>query len=164
MVEGRRYLERGSGQLLRMVLQAYIIEYLTTEKWNNAICSNMDATRDYHKGSKSQRERQILIPYITYMRNSKYDTNEHIGSSDCKASACRQETWVWSLDREDPLEKEIVSHSSTLAWKIPWMEEPGRLQSIGLQRLGTTEWLHWFTGERSRLRHREQTMVTKGEG
>ena len=46
------------------------------------------------------------------------------------------ETWVWSLDREDPLEKEMSTHSSTLAWRIPWREEPGRLQSMGLQRVG----------------------------
>ena len=44
-----------------------------------------------------------------------------------------QETWVQSLGRENPLEKEMASHSSTLAWKIPWMEEPGELQSMGLQ-------------------------------
>ena len=47
-----------------------------------------------------------------------------------------QETWVQSLGREDPLEKEMATHSSTLAWKIPWMEEPGRLQSMGSQRVG----------------------------
>ena len=46
------------------------------------------------------------------------------------------ETQVQSLGREDPLEKEMVTHSSTLAWKIPWTEEPGRLQSMGLQRVG----------------------------
>ena len=46
------------------------------------------------------------------------------------------ETWVQSLGREDPLEKEMATHSSILAWKIPWMEEPGRLQSMGLQRVG----------------------------
>ena len=46
-----------------------------------------------------------------------------------------QETWVRSLDWEDPLVKEMATHSSILAWKIPWME-PGRLQSIGSQRVG----------------------------
>ena len=46
------------------------------------------------------------------------------------------ETWAQSLDWEDPLENEMVTHSSTLAWKIPWMEEPGRLQSMGSQRIG----------------------------
>ena len=47
-----------------------------------------------------------------------------------------QETWVRYLGREDPLEKEKAIHSSTLAWKIPWMEEPDRLQSMGSQRVG----------------------------
>ena len=47
-----------------------------------------------------------------------------------------QETWVRSLDWEDPLEKEMATHSSPLAWKIPWTEEPGRLQSMGSQRVG----------------------------
>ena len=45
------------------------------------------------------------------------------------------ETQVKSLAQEDPLEKEMATHSSILAWKIPWMEEPGRLQSMGLQRV-----------------------------
>ena len=45
-------------------------------------------------------------------------------------------TWVLSLGREDPLEKEMATHFSTLAWKIPWTEDPGRVQSIGLQRVG----------------------------
>ena len=43
------------------------------------------------------------------------------------------ETWVRSLGWEDPLEKEMATHSNTLAWEIPWMEEPGRLQSMGSQ-------------------------------
>ena len=47
-----------------------------------------------------------------------------------------QETRVSSLGQEDPLEKEMATHSSTLAWKIPWTEEPGRLQSMGSQRAG----------------------------
>ena len=46
------------------------------------------------------------------------------------------ETWVQSLGREDLLEKEMTTHSSILAWKIPWTVEPGRLQSIGSQRVG----------------------------
>ena len=47
-----------------------------------------------------------------------------------------QETWVRPLGWEDPLEKEVATHSSTLAWRIPWREEPGGLQSMGLQRVG----------------------------
>ena len=47
-----------------------------------------------------------------------------------------RETWVWSLSWEDPLEKEMATHSSILAWRIPRMEEHGRLQSMGSQRVG----------------------------
>ena len=47
-----------------------------------------------------------------------------------------QQTRVQSLSQEDPLEKEMVTNSSSLAWKSPWTEEPGRLQSMGLQRTG----------------------------
>ena len=46
------------------------------------------------------------------------------------------ETWVQSLGREDPLEKEIATHSSILAWRIPWTEKPGGVQSMGSQRFG----------------------------
>ena len=47
-----------------------------------------------------------------------------------------QETWVRSLGWEDPLEKEMATHSRILAWRIPWTEEPGGLQSLGSQRVG----------------------------
>ena len=57
------------------------------------------------------------------------------------------ETWVWSLGREDPMEKEMATHSSTLVWKIPWIKEPCRLQSMGLQRVWATSLIH-FTGVR----------------
>ena len=46
-----------------------------------------------------------------------------------------QETWVQSLGWKDPLEKEMATHSSTLAWKIPWMDKPGRLRYMGSQRV-----------------------------
>ena len=51
-------------------------------------------------------------------------------------STVPRETWVRSLGQEDPLEKEMATHSSTLAWKIPWTEERSRLQSMGSQRVG----------------------------
>ena len=58
-----------------------------------------------------------------------------LGSSD-KASAAMQETWVQSLGQEDLLEKGMATYSSTPDWRIPWTEEPSRLQSIGSQRVG----------------------------
>ena len=53
-----------------------------------------------------------------------------------KSLPATQETWVQSLGWEDPQEKEMAIHSGTLAWKIPWTEKPGRLQSTGSQRIG----------------------------
>ena len=53
-----------------------------------------------------------------------------------------QETWVQSLDQEDPLEEEMAAHSSILEWRIPWTEEPGRLQSMGWQRVGSDSTAH----------------------
>ena len=59
------------------------------------------------------------------------------GGSVVKNPTAIQEIWVQSLGWDDSLEKEMATHSSILAWKIPWMEEPGRLQSMGLQ-----SWTH----------------------
>ena len=58
-----------------------------------------------------------------------------------KRLSTMRETWVLSLGWEDPLEKAMAIHSSTIARKIPWIEEPGRLQSMGSKELDTTEWL-----------------------
>ena len=68
-----------------------------------------------------------------------------------------QETWVRSLGQEDPLEKEMATHSSILAWKIPWMEEPGGLQSMGSQKVG-----HDLVTEHApkELRHLQTLLVT----
>ena len=67
-----------------------------------------------------------------------------------KRLSAMQETQVRSLGWEDPLEKEMAAQSSILAWKIPWMEEPGRLLSMGLQRVRhewATSLLHWGISE-----------------
>ena len=65
----------------------------------------------------------------------------HIGASlvaqTVKHLPAMWETWVWSLSQEDPLEKEMATHSRTLSWKIPRTEEPGRLQSMGSQKSRT---------------------------
>ena len=65
------------------------------------------------------------------------DSNtESLAAQTGKRLPAMQDTRVRSLGREDPLEKEMAPHSSTIAWKIPWMEEPGGLQSTGSQRVG----------------------------
>ena len=57
-----------------------------------------------------------------------------LGAQMVKSLPTMRETWLQFLDWEDPLEKEMAAHSSTLAWEIPWTEEPGGLQSMGSQR------------------------------
>ena len=59
-----------------------------------------------------------------------------------KSLPVMQETWVQSLGREEPLEREMTTHSSILVWRIPWTEKPGGLLSTGLQESDTTEWLN----------------------
>ena len=58
------------------------------------------------------------------------------GGSDSKESACNEDIWVQFLGQEDFVEKGMATHSRILAWRIPWTEEPGGLQSVGLQRVG----------------------------
>ena len=70
---------------------------------------------------------QSLCPFINWVS---------LVAQRVKRLPAMQETCVQSLSREDSLEKEMATHSSILAWRIPWTEEPGRLQSMGLQRVG----------------------------
>ena len=74
-------------------------------------------------------ELKLKTLYLSFLSGLNF-----LGGSDSKASACNAETCVRSLGQEDPLEKEMATHSSTLAWKIPWTEERGTLQSMESQR------------------------------
>ena len=65
---------------------------------------------------------------MTYVHLGKLESS--LVAQMVKPLPAMQETWVRSLCREDPLEKEMVTHTSTLAWKIPWTEEPCRVQSM----------------------------------
>ena len=69
-----------------------------------------------------------------------------------------QETWIWSLGWEDPLEEGIAAHSSILAWRIPWREEPGGLQSMGSQRIGH-DWETNKKKKKERERERESQLL-----
>ena len=83
-----------------------------------------------------------LWPHLTIITSSEVSSPNTAGFQHIQASLVAQtvkhlptvrETRVYSLSQEDPLEKEMATHSSTFAWRIPWMEEPGRLQSMGLK-------------------------------
>ena len=65
-----------------------------------------------------------------------YSLEASLVAQRLKCLPAMRETWVRSLDWEDPLEKEMATHPGILAWRISWMEEPGALQSTGLQRVG----------------------------
>ena len=73
---------------------------------------------------------------LTHDFSPPKESQTSLGAQTVKHLPAVQEAWVRSLGWEDPLEKEMATHSSTLAWKIPWTEEPGRLQSMGSQRVG----------------------------
>ena len=85
---------------------------------------------------------------ITELRQERYKTSllhfavcrrtkgAPLAAQMVKNQPVMQETWVRSLGWEDPLEEDMATHSSILAWKIPWMEEPGRLQSMGSLGVG----------------------------
>ena len=70
---------------------------------------------------------------VSFQCMTKSTTIKKKKKKNLPANAGDTKTWVQSLDQEDPLEKEMATHSSILAWKIPWTEEPGRLQSMGSQ-------------------------------
>ena len=83
------------------------------------------------------------------------------GGSEVKNPLAMQETWVRSLDWEDPLEKGMATHSSILAWRIPWTEEAGRLQSMGSQRVGL-DWRDLAHSTISEYRGKEYTILEVG--
>ena len=85
----------------------------------------------------NQTEKQQMVLLIKHPCNPRITS---LVAQTVKHLPTMWETWVRSLGQEYPLEKETATHSSTLAWKIPWTEEPGRLQSTGSQRVGH-DWL-----------------------
>ena len=90
------------------------------------------------KGNRKGLYGNNHVTYLDFMTNSQTYTCDgtSLVAQMVKRLPTMQETRVQSLVREDLLEKEMATHSSILAWKIPWMEEPGGLQSMGLQRVG----------------------------
>ena len=75
-------------------------------------------------------------PQIQQTSEPKWDFSGGSVVKNLPAVQEMQESWVQSLDWEDPLEKEMATHSSILAWRISWTEEPGRLQFMGSQKVG----------------------------
>ena len=85
---------------------------------------------------KIQIDKNIFLIYLYQKRMHYYLIRTSLVAQMVKRLPTMQETWVQSLGWEDLLEKEMATHSSILAWKIPWTEKPGRLPSMGSQRVG----------------------------
>ena len=85
------------------------------------------------KASKTTEDLNLSLKYLDYLVLSMRPT---LVAQRLKHLPPMQETRVRSLGQEDPLEREMATHSSILAWRIPWTEEPGGLQSTGSQRVG----------------------------
>ena len=83
----------------------------------------------------SQRKRHLNPQFINSWEVLETVKRASLVAQRLKRLPPMWETWVRSLGREDPLEKEMATHSSILAWRIPWTEEPGGLQSTGSQRV-----------------------------
>ena len=102
------------------------------------------------RDSKQQQQQQ-------WFRNKIYLTlrKDLLVAQMIKSLPSVWETWVWPLGQDDPLEKEMATYSSTLAWKIPWMKEPGSLQSMGSQRVGH----NWVTCLSFSLRELKDVLI-----
>ena len=89
----------------------------------------------YFKHSRFFRIR-FLVPIWPHDWNVTWASQVALAVKELPCQRGRLKTWVWSLRQEDPLKGGMATHSSILAWRIPWTEEPGRPQSIGAQRVG----------------------------
>ena len=126
------------------------VGFLAPPFWRRTSCSfhPLSSKRNYITRRCTQevaRGRDIFVVLIiritiTTILQRVWFASDSFGASlvaqMVKHLPAMQKTWVRSLGQEDPLEKEMATLSSTLAWKIPWTEEPGRLQSMGSQRVG----------------------------
>ena len=119
-------------------------------RWKTNLIKTTKWSKVTQPGSTELLLHYYYLHYYTYYFDLKYNISSMHASSFSPGVHCSVfikcsvnkslpamwETQVWSLGQEDPLEKEMATHSSTLTWKIPWMKEPGRLQPVGSPRVG----------------------------
>ena len=97
-------------------------------------CMELTLTLGFFRDASSQGLKSATVTNWSGLSKKK-NTRANLVAQSVKTLPAVQETWVRSLAQEDPLEKEMATHSSILVWKIPWTEEPGGLQSTGSQRV-----------------------------
>ena len=103
----------------------------------NVYCGGLEANPHHLRGTPTlaQKDSPYLLMHSSHLESwiPGITTQWLSGKESARRSQEPQERRVWSLGQEDPLEEGMATHSSILAWRIPWTEEPGRLQSIGSQ-------------------------------
>ena len=102
---------------------------------NQNLSNNLDEHRRGFLPRTSSQEVVVAITLVLVLCERLFLGRASLVAQRVKCLPATRETRVQSLGQEDLLEKEMATHSSSLAWKIPWVEEPGRLQSMGLQRV-----------------------------
>ena len=124
-------------------------------KYINSFCSCNNLMRNFYphfEDEETEAQKGLTdLPELTCWVRSP------LVAQTVKNLPAMQETWVWSLGWEGPLEKGMATHFSILAWKISWTEEPGKLESMGSQRVGhnwstktiTTCWVIWLQSSHS---------------
>ena len=123
----------GGGELVAIIKDAYMNDLAHTS-----------LQRIYFSSMKSKEQNF----WVKRLKKKMFGAWASLVAKIVKSLPAVQETRVWSLGQEDPLEKEVATHSSILDWKIWWTEEPGRLQSMGSQRGGHDQvislWCLWY--------------------
>ena len=128
------------------------IIYIAVQLWCCIFCGFGWIYSDISASLVAQLVKNLPAVHETPVRSRRSSPGEGIGyplqyswaslvSQMVKNLPTMRETWVGSLGWEDPLEEGMANHSSIFAWRIPWMEGPGRLQSMGCKQSDMTEWL-----------------------
>ena len=129
-------------------------------EWDSWMASPTQWT--WHSVRWWRTEKPGMLQFMLRSQRVRHDlATASLVAQTVKCLPTMQETQVWSLGQQVPLEREMATHSRILAWKIPWMEEPGRLQSMGSQRVGQ----NWATSLHfPSLRHCTMARVFKNTG
>ena len=122
---GRKRVNTSNGFRLGLESYQYVAWLLYSQDYILLVKASGQSQPSYQPTFKGKRNRPHLLKECA-----------SLVAQSVKNLPGMQETWVQSLDLGDPLEKELATHSSILAWRIPWTEEPSRLQSMGLQKVG----------------------------
>ena len=133
-------MESGMHFTLNTVLSLNLLHFKYSHTW--PVVSALNVGLEYSFLHCMNNSLLVTVHLVTALGTGKTFTDIFMCGFACqvltqtvKNLPAMQEMWVWSLSQENTLKKEMATHSSILAWRIPWTEEPGSLQSMGSQRI-----------------------------